>query len=237
MSISKNIEVFSALGQDLLQILQNESVLDALLVKTRVNNPWFIEQFSNEALRYWAKALHKENLNPWLQTYELNDSPQKVALILAGNIPMVGFHDVLCTLISGNHALIKLSDKDSVLIPFVLDRLCSIDPSFSEKIHYVSGKLTGYDKVIATGSNNSARYFDYYFTNVPHVIRKNRSSVAILTGDETLEDLHLLMDDVFMYFGLGCRNVSKLYLPLGYSFDLFYKACGRYEFLLDHKIF
>jgi hypothetical protein len=156
-----------------------------------------------------------------------------VALVLAGNIPLVGFHDVLCVLISGHKVMIKLSSKDSVLIPYVLNHLTEIDPGFADKIEYVE-RLENFDAVIATGSDNSSRYFDFYFGKYPNIIRKNRTSIAVLNGFETEDELKLLGKDVFTYFGLGCRNVSKILAPKGYDFTTILKAWEGYHDISNH---
>jgi hypothetical protein len=155
---------------------------------------------------------------------------------MAGNIPMVGLHDLICVLASGNHALIRLSSSDGILIPAVLKVLCNINPEFENKFSFVEGPLKNFDAIIATGSNNSSRYFDYYFGKYPHIIRKNRNGVAVLTGHETENDFKKLADDIFMYFGMGCRNVSKLYVPEGYNTEDIFQYFNDYSFLADlHK--
>lgn len=159
---------------------------------------------------------------------------KSIGLILAGNIPMVGFHDVLSVLLSGHRALIKPASDDRILLPFLLGILAEIEPRFSDAIRLVD-KLENPDAVIATGSNNSARYFEYYFGKYPHIIRKNRTSVAILSGNETDEELVRLGSDIFSYFGLGCRNVSKLYVPKGYVFDRFFKGMEQFGYLMQHN--
>jgi hypothetical protein len=154
---------------------------------------------------------------------------------LAGNIPLVGFHDLLSVLISGHKALVKTSSNDQHLLKFLVQYLISLDQRFSEKITFVEGKLEGFDVVIATGSNNTARYFEYYFSSKPNIIRKNRNSVAILTGNESHEDLVLLGEDILRYFGLGCRNVSKLFVPKNYNFDAFFKAIFEYQDIVKYE--
>jgi len=153
--------------------------------------------------------------------------------VLAGNIPLVGFHDVLCVLISGNFALIKASSQDARLITQVLKRLTAIESAFEQRFAFTE-RLKDFDAVIATGSNNTSRYFEYYFGKVPHIIRKNRNSVAVLTGRETTEQLHALGRDIFDYFGLGCRNVSKLFVPEGYDFVPFFEAIEPYKNIINH---
>jgi hypothetical protein len=154
---------------------------------------------------------------------------------MAGNIPMVGFHDLLAVLLSGNFAVIKLSGDDKHLLPFVTKILCTIEPAYKERIEFREGRLSEIDAVIATGSNNSARYFEYYFGKIPHIIRKNRNSVAVLSGDEPPEELKKLGADIFSYFGLGCRNVSKLFIPKGYDLNLFFNAIFSYQEIINHN--
>ena len=153
---------------------------------------------------------------------------------MAGNIPLVGFHDLLCVLITGNKALVKLSSNDQKLIPLLIDFLIDIEPSLKDKVIFTKEKLDHYDAVIATGSNNTARYFEYYFGKKPNIIRKNRNSVAVLSGKESQEELTALGEDIFRYFGLGCRSVSKIYLPKEYNIDTFFKAMFPYNSIINH---
>ena len=188
------------------------------------------------AFAAWGNALTQENLDQWLQPYALDSEPQKtVGLILAGNVPMVGFHDVLSVLISGNKALIKLSSNDQLLIPFLLKYLVAVAPEFADRYEITKERLEHFDAVIATGSDNTARYFDYYFGKYPNIIRKNRNSVAVLNGNETKEDLIALGEDIFRYYGLGCRNVSKLFVPKDYNFDLFFEAMYAYKDIIEYE--
>lgn len=208
--------------------------LKHLIDRSMQFNAWFNPENTAKAVSSIAKMLNEKDLNAWLdERYENANHQFKVGLILAGNIPMVGFHDILCVLASGNKALIKLSSQDKQLIPYVLNKLVEIEPAFKDSFEYVD-KLKDFDAVIATGSNNSARYFDYYFGNVPNIIRKNRNSVAVLNGNESREELHALGHDIFDYFGLGCRNVSKIYVPKGYKFDTLFKAIEDFKTIADH---
>ena len=154
---------------------------------------------------------------------------------MAGNIPLVGFHDFLSVLISGHNVLVKTSSNDQHLLPFLAKYIIAIEPRFADKITFVDGKLENFDAVIATGSNNTARYFEYYFKDKPSIIRKNRNSVAVLNGKETKEQLVALGEDIFRYFGLGCRNVSKLFVPKGYSFDAFFEAIFEYQDVIHYE--
>lgn len=201
--------------------------------EVRRENPWFTEDNVRMAVSGIARFLNKEKLQAWTSTYAFNNNPKKVALIMAGNIPMVGFHDLLCVLISGHLAVMKLSSKDSVLIKFLAQKLISIEPQFENKIEFAE-RLKNFDAVIATGSDNSARYFDYYFGKYPNIIRKNRISIGVLTGNESDEELTALGVDVFSYFGLGCRNVSKLFVPIGYDLGKIYRSWEIYHDIVYH---
>ncbi len=196
-------------------------------------NAWFTPSNVNKAVTSIGKMLNSTDLHTWLSKYNHKSSGKKVGLILAGNIPLVGFHDVLCVLASGNHALIKASSQDSHLIKYVLEKLVEIDNSFAGSYSFIE-RLENFDAVIATGSNNTSRYFDYYFGKVPNIIRKNRNSIAVLTGNETAEQLHELGHDIFDYYGLGCRNVSKLLVPDGYNFNFFFESIEDYNPIIHH---
>lgn len=207
-----------------------------LINRLQESNSWFLREQLEHAFAAWGNALTQENLDQWLQPYALDSEPQKtVGLILAGNVPMVGFHDVLSVLISGNKALIKLSSNDQLLIPFLLKYLVAVAPEFADRYEITKERLEHFDAVIATGSDNTARYFDYYFGKYPNIIRKNRNSVAVLNGNETKEDLIALGEDIFRYYGLGCRNVSKLFVPKDYNFDLFFEAMYAYKDIIEYE--
>ncbi|NMH26866.1 acyl-CoA reductase [Flavobacterium silvaticum] len=207
-----------------------------LIDLSQSHNGWFTPEQVRFAIVSWADALTVENLEKWLSAYHLTDhEPKTVGLILAGNIPLVGFHDFLSVLMSGNKALVKLSSNDQKLLPFLARYLVEIEPRFSNLIAFTDGKLENFDAVIATGSNNTARYFEYYFRDKPAIIRKNRNSVAILTGNETDSQLHDLGEDIFRYFGLGCRNVSKLFVPEGYDFTRFFEAIFPYGDVIHYE--
>jgi hypothetical protein len=196
-----------------------------LIALSQSHNNWFTPDNVHFSISSWSEALTENNLNQWLSAYNfIEKEPKNVGLILAGNIPLVGFHDFLSVLISGNNVLVKTSSKDDYLIKFLTNYLIALDNRFNEKITFVEGKLENFDAVIATGSNNTARYFEYYFKNKPSIIRKSRNSVALLTGNETPEEMTLLSEDVFRYFGLGCRNVSKIFVPKNYNFDAFFNG-------------
>ena len=198
------------------------------------SNSWFKRSQLEFAFASWANALTDEQLTKWLTAYDFKEDALKtVSLILAGNIPMVGFHDVLSVLLSGNKALIKLSSNDIYLIPFMLKYVEIVEPRFADRYLITKEKLEDFDAVIATGSDNTARYFEYYFGKYPNIIRKNRNSVAVLNGKETKEDMLALGEDIFRYFGLGCRSVSKLFVPKGYVFDPFFEGLFQFKDVLD----
>ncbi|MDB5137728.1 MAG: acyl-CoA reductase [Mucilaginibacter sp.] len=224
-------DVFSTLGG---QLSYPNEELTAIIQDEHYYNAWFTPVSVENAVKALGRMLNQQDLLTWLNRYRLNTGVnKKVGLILAGNIPLVGFHDVLCVLISGNHALIKASTQDARLIKHVLNMLTSIDASFLDKYTFVE-RLENFDAIIATGSNNSSRYFEYYFSKVPNIIRKNRNSVAVLTGNETTGQLFNLGHDIFDYYGLGCRNVSKLLVPKDYDFVPFFEAIEPYHPIINH---
>lgn len=209
--------------------------LEALLDTVYQENAWFTRESCLYALSYWGEKLGRESLSNWLAPYpERKATPLTVALVLAGNIPLVGFHDVLSVLLTGNRALVKCASNDRLLLPFFYELLLGFEPGLQGRIHFSEGNLQGYDAVIATGSNNTGRYFEYYFSRKPHIIRKSRNGAAVLTGRETAEELAALAGDVFHYFGLGCRSVSKLFVPEGYDFNPLFQAFYRFKHLLQH---
>ncbi|WP_298420440.1 acyl-CoA reductase [uncultured Kordia sp.] len=237
MALAERINAFIKLGDFLSQfstenpqpdfsINLNDPFFDGMkhqLKLTQESNRWFTKENLRFAIGNWAKALQQENLENWTKKYQLQGvSTKKVAIIMAGNIPLVGFHDFLSVLISGHEVLVKQSSNDKHLLPYLAKYLEHVEPSFKGKITFTQEKLEGFDAVIATGSNNTARYFEYYFKGKPNIIRKNRNSVAILTGNETAAQLTDLSDDIFTYFGLGCRSVSKVFVPKDYDFQNFF---------------
>jgi Acyl-CoA reductase (LuxC) len=201
-------------------------------------NPWFIPPFIEQAVSQIAsRFLAPAQLDKVIQDYHIPDqpsSPRRVGVVLAGNIPLVGFHDLLCIFLTGHYAQIKLSSKDEVLIQFLIGKLEEWNPE-TTPYFTTSDMLKGCDAYIATGSNNTSRYFEYYFSKYPHLIRKNRTSVAILTGMETAAELERLADDVYMYFGMGCRSVTKIYVPEGYDFIPLLHAFKKYNYLMDYN--
>lgn len=207
-----------------------DSDFDAVLFKAKQQNGWFTAENIKNALSNWQISLSKDQLQNWLQNYTFPEkqSQFKIGLILAGNIPLVGLHDILCVYLSNHTANIKASSADYVLIEWVLKALYNLDPQASARLVLVE-RLVNVDAVIATGSNNSARYFEQYFGHKPHIIRKNRHSLALLAGDETLEELSALSSDIFNYFGLGCRNVTHLLVPENYNWQTFWQAMIGYQ--------
>ncbi len=213
------------------------SELEGLLFKARSHNGWFDAQEISFALKEWSKALSDESqIADWLgKEQELRvQNSNKVGVVMAGNIPLVGLHDALSVLFTGHHLMAKLSSDDKVLMTWALDQIVTIFPRLKERVLMVE-RLNDADAVIATGSDNTARYFDYYFGKKPNIIRKNRTSVAVLTGDETEEQLKALGEDLFRYFGLGCRNVTKLYLPRGYNLDLIFGQLVDFHYVINNK--
>ena len=238
MTIENRIQAFVKLGDIIRKGLQEQqSDFEDIIVKAKVHNPWFAPRFTRIALQSIADLLTEENLNVWVSAYPktyFKESTLRMGVIMAGNIPLVGFHDFLSVLISGKTFKGKLSSQDEYLLPFITDKLVKIEPAFKDKIIFIPHLLKDFDAVIATGSNNSARYFDYYFGKYPHIIRRNRNSVAVLTGDETNEQLEKLADDIFIYFGLGCRSISKIFVPKAYDVTKILDAFEHYVFLHEH---
>ncbi|HTA62330.1 MAG TPA: acyl-CoA reductase [Bacteroidia bacterium] len=210
--------------------------LDELIKETYSYNGWFTNEFVKKALEGITELLEPTKLAEFIKEIKEPKTPKTVAVIMAGNIPAVGFHDFMCVLLSGNKILIKPSSDDKILITFIAEFLMEIEPLFKNYILFTDGRMNNFEAVIATGSNNSALYFEKYFGKYPHIIRKNRTSVAVLTGNETTEELSLLGNDIFDYYGLGCRNVSKLYVPKGYNFNKFYESIFSFsEVVLNKK--
>lgn len=197
------------------------------------HNAWFTLEEVKKALSALKGMLNQTALEKWFEDIIVADAPKRIGLILAGNIPLVGFHDVISVLATGNTALIKLSSSDDRLLPALLKELVSFEPLLTDRIVYIE-RLKDFDAIIATGSNNTSRYFDYYFGKGPNIIRKNRNSIAVLDGKETEEEIRLLGHDIFDYFGLGCRNVSKIYLPEGYEIEKFFKPLEPFHPINNH---
>lgn len=208
----------------------------AMQAKVRAGqyNGWFAPEFVNHALNQWSQALDRNQLESWVPQ-QAHPSPKTVALVLAGNIPLVGLHDVLSVWAAGHRALVKLSSDDKELFPVLAAVLLYLEPGFNDVLRFSAGQLHDFQAVIATGSNNSARYFEYYFGKYPHVIRKNRTSCAILTGHETPDELALLADDMFLYFGLGCRNVTQVWIPESFDLNRIFEVILSWDRLMDNN--
>jgi len=209
--------------------------LKAVIAASHVYNNWFVERFVNDAIRSIGSFLSRTDLENFTKRVPETTEPKTVAIICAGNIPMVGFHDIMCVLLSGHRALVKMSSDDNVLLPFFLKLLVHYAPAFEKQILFAEGRLGVFDAVIATGSNNTATHFLYYFKKYPHVIRRSRTSIAVLDGTESDEDLKNLGADIFQYFGLGCRNVSKVLVPKDYNFHRLFESILDYGFVVNNK--
>lgn len=249
MSLERRILAFSRLGDaftKIANILEDTSTLELpeaepisiIQRQSSQANPWFDSENIAFAFRAWSKVLTEESLNTWLATYSSDTQEikieKKIALINAGNIPLVGFHDFLSVLISGHNYIAKNASDDSILLPYVGSILSEIEPAFKERIMFTD-RLSNFDAVIATGSNNSSRYFNYYFGKYPHIIRKNRNGIAVFKGDENENFFGLLGEDIFRFYGLGCRNISKMYVPTGYNFDTFFKSIYNRNKVMQHN--
>lgn len=203
--------------------------------QARIKNAWFTEENIRTALLGWGNALDEKKLSKWTEGYRVISEPKVIGVVAAGNIPLVGLHDVISVLISGHKLQIKLSKDDTDLMLMALFLLKKFNIDWEENIQLAPMKLSGFDAVIATGSNNSARYFEEYFGSYPNIIRKNRTSVAILDGSETVKELEGLADDIFIHFGMGCRNVSKIFLPTSYDLNKVIGALYRYKDAVHHN--
>ncbi|MBL6649613.1 MAG: acyl-CoA reductase [Flavobacteriaceae bacterium] len=244
-NLNKRLKAFSDLGKLFSENINKTEkkefhewnlVLNQTLAKAKEFNTWFTENNLNLSLKNWALNLTYEKLSNWVSNYDIENKESKtVAIIMAGNIPMVGFHDLLCSLLLNLKCKIKLSSDDKFLIPFVVKFLESRNKSFKEKVVFENNQLKNFDAVIATGSNNSFKYFDYYFSKYPNILRKTRHSIAVLNGYESNTDLLNLSNDIFDYFGLGCRSVSKLFLPKGYDLDLLFDAFYTKKEIINHN--
>ena len=237
MNIQARIEAFFTLGDKYLNT-NNPSFLSAKM-EANVQNAWFLPEFIDQSAKQIVEQfLQKSELKEWVNLYPTitNSSTNiKVGIVMAGNIPMVGFHDLLSVLIAGHIAIVKLSSKDKVLMQYVIDSLIEINPTFKELI-IIQEQLKNCDAYIATGSNSAGEYFDQYFGKYPNIIRKNKTSIAILDGTETIDELNLLADDMMLYFGMGCRNVTQVWVPSGYDFLPLVTALKKYDYLIDqHK--
>jgi hypothetical protein len=234
MILQQRIDWLSKLGN---YMLSNEPSWDEAKHKASLQNGWFVPEFVAFATKNIAENfLKKERLDDWITNYHLLSAipnPKSIGIVMAGNIPLVGFHDFLCVFVSGHKSVIKTSSKDEILIEHLVNVLTGWDPEINNLTHF-SEMLKNCDAYIATGSNNTSRYFEYYFGKYPHIIRRNKTSVAVLTGHETDDELVKLADDVYQFFGLGCRNVTKIYIPAGYNFEPLLASFKKYNYLADH---
>jgi hypothetical protein len=248
MDLQQRINAFVKLGNFLSQFKQEEIKKNDTVIANdlffdgfkhqiklaKEHNGWFTKQNILFSLESWSNELNLSTINHWIKKYDFNVLNSKtIAIIMAGNIPLVGFHDFLSVLISGHNVIVKQSSNDKHLLPFLAKYLEVVEPEFKGKIKFTEDKLKDFDAVIATGSDNTARYFEYYFKDKPSIIRKNRNSVAILSGNETSEQLEALSEDIFRYYGLGCRNVSKLMVPQNYNFDAFFNAVYKWHPIIE----
>lgn len=233
MTLEKRIKAFDALGDKIKNLSEDDSA--SLFRQAANENAWFTPTSISYALEGIQIFLHAQALNEWAENYRIKDQGKWVGIVMAGNIPMVGFHDLLSVLVSGNNAMVKLSSSDSVLVKTLIGWLIEIEPDFEKTISIVD-RLNDAEAIIATGSNNTARYFHYYFSKKPHIIRQNRTSVAVLTGDESADEISELAKDIFTYYGLGCRNVSKLFIPKGFDLTGFLDALSKtsYQNITEH---
>ncbi len=247
MNIINRINAFVKLGD----ILRNPDAthshsfrgeiieLHNLILNNANYNPWFTAENVKRAITAIGKTLKTEKIEKWLHAYRQfkleSSATHTIGVAMAGNIPLVGFHDFISVLISGQKILAKLSSDDKHLLPLLAKILVKIELEFADRIAFTTGKLENFDAIISTGSNNTSRYFEYYFKKYPHIIRKNRNGIAVLNGCETTADLELLGKDIFSYFGLGCRNVSKLFVPKGYNFDKFFRSIEDYKNVITHS--
>lgn len=232
MNIQDKISAFSKLGLKIAELSSDE--IAHLASSAGSANGWFSQENIQQALEGIVYMLQENKLKTWLEPYEIGRSePKIVGIVMAGNIPMVGFHDLLCTLMSGHFAAIKPSSEDTFLMHTLVDWIIAIEPRFKKNIEFRE-KLSNIDAVIATGSDNTARYFEYYFKDIPHIIRKNRTSAAILDGKEDAEDFKALGNDIFSYFGLGCRNVSKMFTPKGYDLTEVFPYFESFNDIIHH---
>ena len=233
MTLRQRKMAFKSLGEYLRT--PDQKLLD--LINTAHHfNAWFTPEETKKALNGIANMLNEHDLDLWFGSIDETDSiaPKTIGLVLAGNIPIVGFHDILSVLATGHTALIKASSQDSQLLPYLMEVLIRIEQEFKERILFTD-RLERFEAVIATGSDNTSRYFEHYFGKVPNIIRKNRNSIAVINGNETETQLSLLGKDLFDYYGLGCRNVSKVFVPTGYDFRIFFESIESYKNVVNHN--
>lgn len=235
MILQERMYTFIKLGEYLEKDIYKNS--REIFSRVEAHNPWFTQDNIKRALDTWREQLSPDMIISWLNPYKLKEvlNPKRVLIVMPGNIPLVGFHDFISVLISGHKVVVKMSKNDNILLKVLIDKLISISPKFKNSIFFIDDiAKRDFDAVIATGSNNSAHYFEYYFRDVKRIIRRNRRSVAVLDGSESILQLEGLADDVFSYFGIGCRNVSKLFLPKDFNMANLFKAFFPYSYVIDH---
>lgn len=233
MDLSNRKEAFAQLKLKIDALTDEE--FDQLVAQAKAKNGWFTKESIQQSLKGISSMLEAGKLDKWLKNYDIVEPvPKIVGIVMAGNIPLVGFHDLLCILISGNFAAVKASSDDEFLTTTVIGWILEIEPRFKKNIE-LRERLTGIDAVIATGSDNTARYFEYYFKDIPSIIRKNRTSVGVLSGNESSAQLESLGDDIFSYFGLGCRNVSKVFTPKGFDLRDTFPAFEKFKEVANHN--
>lgn len=253
MNLEQRSKAFVELGEFLHQFTSERPIkiehklnsaffesFESLLRNVTIENAWFTPKHVRCSIIGVCELLKEDKIAEWLEKYSVSEKNTNVAVavIMAGNLPMVGFHDMMCVLISGHRFIGKLSSKDNQLLDFISKLLIELNPEFKELIQFKTERINGkndFDAIIATGSNNSARYFDAYFSKYPNIIRRNRNSVATITGNESKDEIKALGKDIFLYFGLGCRNVSKIYLPKGYDIKLLLDEWNGFEYLANHS--
>lgn len=245
MTTEHRLQAFVSLGQEIRDALQSGSHENAPIRQKQLwelsqnlylSNPWFSPDQVQFALEGIAEMLQENALRSWISAYSFPDAaPKTIGVIMAGNIPAVGFHDFLCVLLSGHAITAKLSSDDRLLIPALAAMLVAIEPEFAQRIHFTEGKMLEFSAIIATGSNNAARYFEYYFGKYPHIIRKSRTSLAILDGNETRDDLQALMRDVFGFYGMGCRSVTHVFMPPSFEAIRLLEESGAWNHLQHHS--
>ncbi len=247
MKITDRIQAFYKLGL-FLSLFHNKeqeassceqkyfSILQDKILAAVHHNGWFTEENVQYAIQTWAETLSKDNLEKWINNYDFsNVTPKTIGIVTAGNIPLVGFHDFISVLISGHKVLVKQSSNDQQLLPILADYLICIEPRFKDSINFIEDRLKNFDAVIATGSNNTARYFEHYFGKYPNIIRMSRNGVGVLTGKETQEQLEALGEDVFRFYGLGCRSISKIFVPKDYDFDKLFKTFYKQADIIEYR--
>lgn len=249
MKLEQRINAFVQLGKFLEEfsekkewkdysngVSQNDfNELNGCIEKLHHYNGWFTEENVRKAIKGIRTWLFENELNSFCKPYTMNKESRNIAIITAGNIPLVGFHDVMCSLLVGHNVILKLSSDDDKLLPLILKYLVQLEPEFYNRIRISDGKLNDYHAVIATGSDNTNRYFETYFGKYPHIFRGNRTSIAVLNGEESEIDLKKLGNDIFDFFGLGCRNVSKVFVPKGYDLNKLFGALFEFKEIVNHN--